>query len=367
MRNRSPELLPVIEEIAKIGCYETDMTTGCWMGSENFIKIFGLEKKEKYTVEEFQALVHPDDFEWVMNYFKECLQKRIDFNCEYRCLDKNGEVIYVNSRSKVFYSPTGVPLRVLGVKQDITASKKHEGRLVQLNENNKKKNEVLSMVAHDLRSPISQLEGLIAIMKRSIDADHHDLLSMQEQICATAKKIITELVEIAELEDESYTLKTCKTDISKLVLSCIERFKSEALERKIKIETKLEEDCLVLVNPTKFSRVVDNLISNALKFSQENDSLELSTCIHENAVILKIKDEGIGIKEEHIPLLFKRFSRTIRRTGMKGEQSTGLGLSIVKNIVDMHKGTISVESQENKGTIFTIELARCVNNDTVIN
>src|SRR6478736_7795027 len=129
MKDQTIALLPIIEQIARIGCYETDMTTGTWTGTSNFISLFGLEKKPVYTVQEFQALVHPDDFEWVMAHFADCLRKKIDFDCEYRCIGKEGETIYVNSRSKVYYREDGTPEKVLGVKQDITLSKMNELRL----------------------------------------------------------------------------------------------------------------------------------------------------------------------------------------------------------------------------------------------
>jgi two-component system sensor histidine kinase VicK len=355
MKTKSEELLPLIETIAKIGSYETDLATGTWVGSENFISIFGLEKKEQYGVEEFQALVHPDDFERVMTHFAKCLEKKIDFNCDYRCLKPNGEVIYVSSRSKVFYSPAGKPLRVLGVKQDITESKKTEILLRELNDNNEKKNEVLSMVAHDLRTPIAQLEGLSSILRRILDPEHHNLLELQARICAGAKSIISELMETAELEHQT-TLHLTETDINDLMDRCIERFQFERDNKHMTFRKDFAERCIARVNPEKLARAIDNLISNALKFTPENRTIEFVTHTDERQVTLIIRDEGVGIKPEVIPHLFEKFSTVARRPGVKGERSTGLGLSIVKQIINLHKGTISVHSNESKGSTFSLHL-----------
>ncbi len=354
MKHQSIALLPVIEQIARIGCYETDIATGIWTGSDNFIALFGLDKKETYQVEEFQALVHPDDFEWVMAYFAECLDKRIDFNCEYRCLKKNGETIYVNSRSKIYYRPDGTPERILGIKQDITQFHQKERRLNQLNENNKKKNEVLGIVAHDLKSPLSQLQGLARLMKLELEPKHHQMISLQESICHSAHKIIMEIVEIAELEDEAYQLKTALEDINLHIEQAIKNFTPNANEKGITIQTKFFKECNGFVNAQKFSRVINNLLSNAIKFSPENKTIELCTYYEEEKFVVTVKDEGIGIKKENLPFVFDRFSTTVRRPGTKGEQSTGLGLSIVKQICALHHGEITVESQVNNGTTFRL-------------
>jgi two-component system sensor histidine kinase VicK len=109
------------------------------------------------------------------------------------------------------------------------------------------------------------------------------------------------------------------------------------------------------INQEKFPRVIDNLISNALKFSKETDNVELHLKREKNKIIIQVKDQGVGIPHELIPKLFERFSGA-GRTGLKGEQSTGIGLSIVKDIVESHDGKISVHSVEGKGSTFTIIL-----------
>ncbi len=110
-----------------------------------------------------------------------------------------------------------------------------------------------------------------------------------------------------------------------------------------------------MINHEKFPRVIDNLVSNALKFSKENDKVEIHLNRIKDRVIIKIVDHGLGIPKEMLPKIFDRFSGA-GRTGLKGEQSTGIGLSIVKQIVESHNGKIYVQSVEGKGSMFTIEL-----------
>jgi PAS domain S-box-containing protein len=119
-------LLNESQRIAKIGSYETDLQSRTWVGSDSFIEVFGLPRKEKYTMDEFQAIVHPEDVAEVMAYFDQCLAEKKDFDYEYRCLRPDGQVIYVSSQSKISYGPNGTPLKIVGIKQDITSRKMAE-------------------------------------------------------------------------------------------------------------------------------------------------------------------------------------------------------------------------------------------------
>lgn len=351
-------LLSQIEEIAKLGIYEVDLTRGVWTGSDQFTKIFGLKKKDEYTVAEFQALLHPDDAEDVMNYFSKCLRNKEDFNYEYRCITPGGEVIYVSSRSKVQYSEDGTPLKVLGIKQDVTINKLFQLRLKELNELDKRKNEILSVVAHDLRAPITQILALSELLKICPPSEHPDMIKLQTKSCEIAINIINELIETAQLERDDQEIKKNLTAVNPLIEESIIRFQLIAQNKNITIKASLCQNSEVNINSRMFTRIVDNLLSNALKFTENNKSVELITENHEDQFLLSIVDQGIGIMPEHIPLLFEKFSKTIRRPGTHGEPSTGLGLSIVKHLVDLHSGTIYVTSELGRGTAITIRFPK---------
>jgi two-component system sensor histidine kinase VicK len=102
-------------------------------------------------------------------------------------------------------------------------------------------------------------------------------------------------------------------------------------------------------------RAITNLLSNAIKFTRESGKIELSLSLKDKHPLITIKDNGIGIPKNKQPFLFEKFSPA-RRAGTKGEKSTGLGMFIVKEIIDKHSGKLTFESEENKGTIFYIEL-----------
>jgi len=356
--NENEELLSEIEKIATLGSYEVDLKTGMWRGSDNFIKIFGLPRKDKYTQKEFQSIVHPDDYEEVMDFFQECLEKQKDFNYQYRCIRPDGKVIHVNSRSKISYDEDGEPKKVFGVKQDITEQKKSEQKLIRLNKLIQKKDEILGEVAHDLRAPLAQIMMLANLLEEKLQDEEKKLFSLLKETCDTTDDIISELIEIAEMEDFNYELEKSVTNFNKVIEQSIQCYKPQLENKNLELKTSLSSGATAFTDKKKIRRVVDNLLSNAIKFTPEGNAIFISTKITEDQIKLIVEDEGIGIKKEHLSHLFDPYSKPIRRQGTNGETSTGLGLNIIKQIVDLHNGDIKVTSAFNEGTTFTVTLSR---------
>ncbi len=218
------------------------------------------------------------------------------------------------------------------------------------------KNQVLGMVAHDLRNPIAAVESLAMVMELDDDLneDTQDSVSMIKASCVKARSIISDLLEAAQNETIS-SIDLQKTEMCQWLKGIIDMWK---IQKDLKNNIVLLSNAKPVyadINNEKFQRVLDNLISNALKFSKEKDNIELHLQQEAETVTIKVRDHGLGIPTELLPHIFDRFSKA-GRPGLKGEQSTGLGLSIVKQIVESHKGTIKVESEERKGTTFVIEL-----------
>ncbi|MDB5002718.1 MAG: hypothetical protein JWQ34_943 [Mucilaginibacter sp.] len=215
------------------------------------------------------------------------------------------------------------------------------------------KNQVLGMVAHDLRNPIGAVESIAMMMElEEIDEDTQDNVNMIKESCSKARDILDDLLEAARNENINI-IETKKIELNQYLKGIIDAWK---------IQNPITIILISSVNPLytqlskeKFTRVLDNLISNALKFSKETDNVELHLNQKGNIINIEVKDHGLGIPQDMIPHIFERFSKA-GRTGLKGEKSTGLGLSIVKQIIESHKGKISVSSVEGKGTTFLIQL-----------
>jgi two-component system sensor histidine kinase VicK len=217
------------------------------------------------------------------------------------------------------------------------------------------KSQLLGTVAHDLRNPIAAVETLAMMMEmEDINADTQDTLNLMKASCIRARTIIDDLLESARNEN-SVEFITTKTELNALIKDNIEVW-------KIQNEAKNTIQLISSINPAyaqvnyeKFTRVLNNLIGNALKFSKEESKIELFLSKRNQYIIIDVKDRGLGISQDMLHIIFTPFSKA-GRTGLKGEQSTGLGLSIVKQIIEMHKGKIEVESEVGKGSTFRIVL-----------
>jgi two-component system, OmpR family, sensor histidine kinase VicK len=170
--------------------------------------------------------------------------------------------------------------------------------------------------------------------------------------------LIQELIDISDSEHGFLEPSFEEVNINELIHESVERFSERAREREIHLNINFCDNPYIKLDHRRFSRVIDNLLSNALKFTPTKKHVYIMTESTRSSLTVKVKDEGIGIPEHIIPALFTKFSKVAKRNGIHGERSTGLGLSIVRQIVDLHKGTINVETTLNSGTTFSIELPR---------
>lgn len=210
-------------------------------------------------------------------------------------------------------------------------------------------------VIHDLRNPISNLNGLIQLLNTSItDNENHDLIKLSILSCKHAIDILDDLLYMET--DENRPLMKEPTEMNQFYKQCISEQLGLSLLKNIKIEPDLSQEKVIKdIDRIQFKRAVQNVISNAIKFSYPNSVVKVSSKLDGDQIILKVLDAGIGIPEKYQSEVFKRFT-SAGRPGTSGEPSTGLGLCFTKQCIEQHGGSIYFKSTENKGTKFYISL-----------
>lgn len=214
---------------------------------------------------------------------------------------------------------------------------------------NNQKGEILGFVAHDLRNPLNNIEALSAFLL--LEDKHNSEAKMISTAAKQAKEIINDLIEAAKQDQPN--LSTQKLEITGYLSNIIQKWRSN--NKREFIFTTNEEKIFAYVNPSKLERVIDNLISNGLKFSEENTPIRVKISQLKNKAIITVSDFGIGIPTQLQEYIFNQFSKAGRQ-GLQGEKSIGLGLHISKKIIEQHQGELLMDSKENKGTTFTIQL-----------
>ncbi len=219
------------------------------------------------------------------------------------------------------------------------------------------KTEMLGIVAHDLRSPLNSISALVELSKNE-KTTHHEREQYANMIlegCDEARNIIRDLILIVKGES-SPGLQLKETNIN-LLLSQVQQHWLHRLRDDKQILLTLPENVITInIDEDKMMRVFDNLISNAIKFTQDNARIHLYLHSSDKGhARITVSDNGIGIPESIQPYLFDRFSKA-GRLGLKGEKSHGLGLNICKQIIEQHGGKIALESAAGQGTHFHITL-----------
>ncbi|MGF7040724.1 sensor histidine kinase [Mucilaginibacter lappiensis] len=217
------------------------------------------------------------------------------------------------------------------------------------------KNQVLGMVAHDLRNPIAAVESIAMIMELDdLSEDTQDNLNMMKASCVKARTIIDDLLEAAR-NDISNIYEMEKTELNQLLKSIVSDWKIQPDPKADVLLTSHINPAYAAVNKEKLHRAIDNLISNAIKFSKDNSRVDVRLSKRNQELVIEVQDYGLGIPADILPDIFSPFSKA-GRTGLRGEHSTGLGLSIVRQIIEKHNGIVEVDSIVGRGSVFTIKL-----------
>jgi signal transduction histidine kinase len=230
----------------------------------------------------------------------------------------------------------------------------------ELEKLNGRKDQILGVVAHDLRNPL----GVIFTYSEFLEAEASDVLTAeQRQFVATIKetsqfmlRMVSDLLDITAIEAGQLNLNRQPTDFAQFVLRNVTLNSALAARKEIAVELEpLPELPPIALDTGKIEQVLNNLIGNSVKFSSRGSVVRVAVTSSDDFVTVAVKDQGQGIPSSDLPKLFKAFGKaSVRST--EGEQSTGLGLAIVRNIVEGHGGTIRVESEVGRGSTFSFTL-----------
>ena len=345
-----------VEKLGKMGFYETDLDSGTFRASANYRRLFKLPKRNIYGVEEFQDLIHPEDFVWVTEAYNTCLKEGRNFEGEYRVFVK-GKLRYFRGKSVFVLNEKGEAVKVVGMKQDITDEKLAEIEKMKYIKKLQHAHELTTTVVHDLKAPMHNISMIAELLKGGVEGGQESLIEMLERSCQRSYEIIDDVLESSSREgDENHISKECY-NIHKLLDKAVSTLYYTAQKKGIKILTSLQPGIYAFVHPKKLQRAMENLLSNAVKFSHRDSQIEVSLYEMGKFFVIKIEDFGLGMDELQKALLFHN-DNPLRKEGTGGEKSSGLGMNIVKKIIHQHGGRIEVESRESVGTTFYIELPK---------
>jgi signal transduction histidine kinase len=234
--------------------------------------------------------------------------------------------------------------------------KELEEKNFQLEKLNIELENLTCMIVHDLKTPLNRIKGLSELINMSGNLNSEQKL-MMEMIFKTIKEcesLIINLLEFKRFQNVK-TISLAPVNLDGLFEKIKLTFTNELEKKKIKLLLEHKTGITILSNEQLLIQILENLISNAIKFSEPYKKIFLTACECEHYVEIYVQDQGQGFDQDDMKNLFKKFVRLSARPTF-GESSNGLGLSIVKNLVEKLQGTVSLESKKGKGSLFIIRL-----------
>jgi signal transduction histidine kinase len=233
--------------------------------------------------------------------------------------------------------------------QDVSARKRAE----------QMKNEFFALVSHELRTPLTSIVGYTAVLREDLDADligapatRH--LSVVARNAHRLQRLVGDLLFVAQLEGDNLVLEKSQIDLSQVAKDSCEAGAPRAAELGVTIRVETVP-APIFGDADRLGQLIDNLLSNALKFTPAGGTVEVAVSLSDGAAQLVVRDTGIGIADSELAQLFDRFFRASTARG-RAIPGIGLGLSIVKALAEGHGGEVSVESTEGVGTKFVVAL-----------
>lgn len=225
----------------------------------------------------------------------------------------------------------------------------------------KARDEFLSIASHELRTPLTSLKLQIQMRKRALAKQDFSILTLNklktmadddDKQINRITRLVDDMLDITQITSGKMSIGKERTDLNLLVSDVLRRFEPQFEENKIRFKLIMEPNIYGIWDQYRIEQVFTNLLTNAIKYGDKKD-IEITVKKNANFAILIVRDNGIGIKLEDHARIFQQFERAVHASDISG---LGLGLYIVKKIIDSHKGTIQVESGLKKGSSFIVHL-----------
>ena len=360
------------QQIAHLGSWDLDVLTRKNSWSEEIFRIFRLDPDcPEPKCEEMVAYFSTIDRLRIVHLIDRAIQLTEAFESDLQIIRADGSMGYVFVKAEAIANEEGQVIRLFGILMDISDRKLAEFQLQHTNEElvraTRLKDEFLASMSHELRTPLNAILGMTEGLLEGVFGDVSDrqirALKTLENSGNHLLSLINDILDVAKIESGQMVLDLSATSVQNLCKSSIVFVSQQSLRKQIQIIEQIPQNLPdLIIDERRIRQVLINLLNNAVKFTDIGGSITLTVTLlsgeeyGENSFLrFAVKDTGIGIAPENITKLFQPFIQIDSALNRKYE-GTGLGLALVKRIVEMHNGNVGLTSELGVGSCFTVEL-----------
>ncbi|MGD8307536.1 MAG: PAS domain S-box protein, partial [Ignavibacteria bacterium] len=311
-------------------------------------------------------IIHPDDFAKVKKKISSIIASKNQNSgeIEFRIINKHGNIVWVRNKVNFIKNEKGTIQKIYGLVSDISINKRAEEELRKSTESliklNETKDRFISIISHDLRTPFSSILGFTDLLANDDELTNEERQQYVKYIQESSKSmlsLVNSLLDWTRLQTGRIKFEPERFDAKTLIEKSIHAMTGDALRKNVEIFSTVAAGQFVYADKSLISQVINNLLSNAIKFTKSEDKITISVKSSEDDGFLEfaVKDTGLGIREENLERLFNVDTKYTTE-GTSGEKGSGLGLSLVQEIVAKHGGKVWAESEYNKGSVFRFTL-----------
>jgi PAS domain S-box-containing protein len=374
-KQRSEQLLYAAES-ADIGLWSWDLTDNTVYSTPHCNELFETSAYDSLVYDSFVSVLHPEDRERVETVLQQSQTDGSEYDEQFRVVYSDGRIEWISACGKTFLDDEGTPQKIMGVVRKITDQKAAEQDLAavydrekrardEAEDANRAKDFFLAFVSHELRSPLNAILGWskILLTKKVDENTQKSALETIERSARAQAQLINDLVDSARITSGKLRLEFHPVNLHEVVKTAFHALKPSAENKNIEFEYVAKtEEVPVFADAGRLQQVFNNLISNSIKFTPENGKIFIYLEISGNTAKVIVRDSGQGINPESLPFIFRQFSQPDEATS-HSKGGLGLGLSIVKILVEKHNGTVHAESEgAGQGSTFTVNLPLTVKN-----
>ncbi|MEM7650683.1 MAG: PAS domain-containing protein [Pseudomonadota bacterium] len=365
--SRREKQLSEAESIGRMGHWSWTIGEETMEWSDQIHRIFGVQDTEfETTLDAMNKMVHREDIARVNQAFQRAVIEENDYDMEFRVVRPDGDIRHIRCEGRCSFDKSGEVVALYGIMQDMTERMLYESDLRKAKEQAEKayasRTQFLANMSHELRTPLNAIIGFSEMIEHQLlgpigTEKYLEYIGGIRESGEHLLDLISDILDMSKIEAGKYELDLEEVNVTKVMQLAAHMMEGRAHESGVKIEQErdFDEDFKIIADRRAVLQILLNLVSNAVKFTPDGGQVKIAGFKRENYLSIKVIDNGIGIPANKMASVTKPFEQ-VSSSYARDHEGSGLGLAITKDLLEMHGGTLFIDSKVDEGTSVTVRL-----------